>query len=111
MIMIRGSRCGAVHIPSSHYMFSCFFMLFGWRVQSKLRFLALQAPVSDREHMAMVPTATDYVSMAREMQAGGKGSEMLPREAMWAPITADRFLDLSTKVCICYIYTLNIYIL
>lgn len=66
--------------------------------QGKLRFLVLQAPVSDREHMlAASAKAPEFVAHARALVAGGKGEEMLPREAMWAPITARRFLDLATK--------------
>ncbi len=66
--------------------------------QSKLRFLVLQAPVSDREHMLSASEkAPLYVAMAKALMAEGKGEEMLPREAMWAPITARRFLDLATK--------------
>jgi hypothetical protein len=37
------------------------------------------------------------VTLALEMQKEGKGEEMLPRAAMWAPVTANRFVDLATK--------------
>jgi pimeloyl-ACP methyl ester carboxylesterase len=60
-------------------------------------FIVLQAPVSDREHLCLNETTSKFVQLAREMRAQGKGEEMLPRAAMWAPITADRFLDLATK--------------
>lgn len=67
--------------------------------QGKLRFVVLQAPVSDREHLlsASPATAPAFVEQARALVAAGNGEEMLPREAMWAPITARRFLDLATK--------------
>lgn len=66
--------------------------------QGRLRFVVLQAPVSDREHMLSASEAAPaFVEQARALVAAGKGEEMLPREAMWAPITARRFLDLAIK--------------
>lgn len=66
--------------------------------QSKLRFIVLQAPVSDREHLETVPTTAKYVALAKAMKAAGNSEEMMPRDALFAPITATRFLDLATKV-------------
>jgi pimeloyl-ACP methyl ester carboxylesterase len=67
--------------------------------QGKLRFLVLQAPVSDREHMLSASEAAPaLVAHAKGLVDGGMGEEMMPRAAMWAPITARRFLDLATKV-------------
>lgn len=62
-----------------------------------LRFIVLQAPVSDREHLMMQANTADAITLARSMKEAGKGQEMLPRKAMWSPITADRFLGLATK--------------
>jgi hypothetical protein len=67
-------------------------------LQGKLAFIGLQAPVSDREHMATADNFAASLERAREFQEGGKGDEMLPAKAFWAPITAQRFLDLATKV-------------
>ena len=56
----------------------------------------LQAPVSDREQ----PAATDpdaytaNLALAQRMCTDGKADECMPRAAFWAPITAQRFLDL-----------------
>ena len=63
----------------------------------KPAFIVLQAPVSDREHLALEERTTEFVTLALEMQKEGKGEEMLPRAAMWAPVTANRFVDLATK--------------
>jgi len=63
----------------------------------KPAFIVLQAPVSDREHLALEERTSEFVTLARQMQREGKGEEMLPRAAMWAPVTANRFLDLATK--------------
>lgn len=66
--------------------------------QGRLRFIVLQAPVSDREHLLSASDkATAFIEQARALAGEEKGEEMLPREAMWAPITARRYLDLATK--------------
>jgi pimeloyl-ACP methyl ester carboxylesterase len=62
-----------------------------------VNFIVLQAPVSDREHLMTLPKTEEHVAIARGMKATGLASEFLPRAAMWAPITAARFLDLATK--------------
>eukprot|EP00934_Nitzschia_sp_Nitz4_P002633 Nitzschia sp. Nitz4//scaffold93_size78505//16056//17033//NITZ4_005414-RA/size78505-processed-gene-0.83-mRNA-1//1//CDS//3329560270//2623//frame0 len=62
----------------------------------RLVLVALQAPVSDREASGgegleeMLQTASNLVQ-------AGKGQEMMPRAAFWAPITAQRFLDLHER--------------
>ncbi len=63
----------------------------------KLRVVALQAPVSDREHAAMDDGHSTKLSLARNLVDEGKGHEMMPRSAFWAPITAQRFVDLNEK--------------
>lgn len=56
--------------------------------------VALQAPVSDREHAMMEPNYKDNIRLARKLKEDGKGDDMMPRSAFWAPITAARFLSL-----------------
>jgi len=63
----------------------------------RLRVVALQAPVSDREHAATIDGYTANLSFAQNLVIGGNGEEMLPRSAFWAPITAQRFVDLNAK--------------
>jgi hypothetical protein len=62
--------------------------------REKVKVAVMQAPVSDREHAMTEPNYTKYVTLAKAMIAEGKGQEMMPREAFWAPITAQRLLDL-----------------
>jgi len=65
---------------------------------SKLSLVVLQAPVSDREHAMMDAEAySKYLQVAQEMRQNGCASEMMPRDAFWAPITAARYLDLHEK--------------
>lgn len=59
-----------------------------------LKVVALQAPVSDRELPMTEEGYNDNIKIARDIVADGKGSEMMPRKVFWAPITAQRFLDL-----------------
>ena len=62
----------------------------------RLRAAILQAPVSDREG----PAATDAerytasLTQAQQMCEKGQGQEFMPRDTFWAPITAQRVLDL-----------------
>ena len=63
--------------------------------KDRLKVIALQAPVSDREHAQLVED--DYaqnLETAQTMRHNGQAEEMMPRSAFWAPITASRFLDL-----------------
>ena len=57
----------------------------------------MQAPVSDREYpMAMDPNYNSNLQIATNLVAEGKSEEMMPRHVFWAPITAQRFLDLQS---------------
>lgn len=60
----------------------------------RLKVVALQAPVSDREGAMLEPGYADNIQTARTLVKDGKQDEMMPRSAFWAPITAQRFLDL-----------------
>eukprot|EP00980_Cylindrotheca_fusiformis_P010454 scaffold2322_cov135-Cylindrotheca_fusiformis.AAC.13 len=68
-------------------------------VRSRLKAVVLQAPVSDRESGLARPIegADGHLTMAQSLVAQGKGQEMMPRAAFWAPITAQRFMDLNEK--------------
>ena len=61
---------------------------------ARTKSVALQAPVSDREHAMMEPNYQENIGLARQMKMDGKGEEMMPRSAFWAPITASRFASL-----------------
>lgn len=63
----------------------------------KVSVVGLQAPVSDREGAAMVEGYSEHLCAARSLVEEGNGQEMMPRSAFWAPITAQRFLDLHEK--------------
>ena len=68
---------------------------------ARIHAVVLQAPVSDRE-AAMVDTdeakkVAQYLPIANDWIANGKGDECLPRNAFWAPITAQRYYDLHAK--------------
>lgn len=63
----------------------------------KVRVVALQAPVSDREHASIHDGHGDALRLAQTLVHDGKGDEMMPRIAFWAPITAQRFVDLNEK--------------
>ena len=64
---------------------------------SKLRMVALQAPVSDREGAMQQEGYTEKLAYAKKNVQDGNGQEMLPRSHFWAPITAKRFVDLHSK--------------
>jgi pimeloyl-ACP methyl ester carboxylesterase len=76
----------------------------------------LQAPVSDREAATIVDTGSSsttgtletelehmqklkfYIDTATRLKLEeNKGDEMMPRDAFWAPITANRYWDLMAK--------------
>lgn len=63
----------------------------------RTKFVALQAPVSDREGAMLKPGYKENIEIARSLVSQGKQDEMMPRKAFWAPITAQRFLDLQGK--------------
>lgn len=62
-----------------------------------LRLAVLQAPVSDREHAATDSRYAHFLNVAQDMRRNDKLQEMMPREAFWAPITAERYLDLQER--------------
>lgn len=64
----------------------------------KTQVVALQASVSDREVEPEDRSNIDVnVQIANQMKRDGKETEMMPRSAHWAPITAQRYLDLHEK--------------
>jgi len=66
-------------------------------LRSKLRFIALQAPVSDREGAMQQEGYEEKIAYAEKIIQDGNGQEMLPRSYFWAPMTAQRFVDLHAK--------------
>jgi len=71
---------------------------------ARVKFVALQAPVSDREDAMTRTTSSansnsyaENIDIAEEMVANEAGDEMMPRRSFWAPITASRFLDLQGR--------------
>ncbi|GKY91691.1 hypothetical protein MPSEU_000140900 [Mayamaea pseudoterrestris] len=65
------------------------------KYRDKLKVVALQAPVSDREQAQLQDERYESnIDLARSMRDNNKGDEMMPRQTFWAPITANRFLDL-----------------
>ena len=64
----------------------------------KTQVVALQASVSDREVELEDQSKNEAnVLIANQLKKEGKGTEMMPRSAHWAPITAQRYLDLHMK--------------
>ncbi|KAI9255349.1 hypothetical protein EDC94DRAFT_661970 [Helicostylum pulchrum] len=58
----------------------------------------LQAPVSDREHFEQsLPKLQQYLDLSSQLRNEGKGDSLLPRDAFWDPISADRFFSLCSK--------------
>lgn len=78
---------------------SIHFLKFGRKdIVEKMKVVALQAPVSDRESLAMNPgDHTTNLAHAQSLVSQKKGEEMMPRSAFWAPITASRYLSLFGK--------------
>ena len=62
-----------------------------------LKVVVLQAPVSDREHLQQEEGYTQHLEYAQTLQHEGKGDELMPRQAFWAPITVQRYLDLAER--------------
>ena len=75
----------------------CFLETAAEPVREKVKLVALQAPVSDREGSELEEGFFDKLQRAQELVDGGKGQEMLPRSFHWAPLTAQRFVDLHAK--------------
>lgn len=63
-------------------------------LKQKVKLIALQAPVSDREGAMKESNYEENIKHARKLMEDKKGDEMMPRESFWAPITCSRFLDL-----------------
>ncbi|KAI7872611.1 uncharacterized protein EV154DRAFT_431299 [Mucor mucedo] len=58
----------------------------------------LQAPVSDREYFnASSPEIHKYLDLSINLRNEGKGNELLPKDAFWNLISADRFFSLCAK--------------
>jgi Protein of unknown function (DUF1749) len=67
-------------------------------LKSKIKLLVLQAPVSDREGSEVNdPDLPKKLQHCQQLVDEGQGNEMVPRNFFWAPITAQRFLDLHSK--------------
>ena len=64
---------------------------------SKVVAVALQSPVSDREHAMMDGSYVANLDIARKLKSEGREDECMPRSAFWAPITASRYLDLHER--------------
>lgn len=64
-------------------------------VVERVKVVALQAPVSDRESLTLTPgDHAAHMSHAKSLRSENKGDEMMPRSSFWAPITASRYIDL-----------------
>lgn len=61
---------------------------------SRVKLIALQAPVSDREAATLGPQIDKNIEHAKRLQERGEEDEMMPRNAFWAPLTARRYLSL-----------------
>ena len=71
---------------------SIHFLKYGQEVLvDKVKVVALQAPVSDRESDE---DHSEFISHAQRLMEQQRGEEMMPRSAFWAPITASRYLSL-----------------
>eukprot|EP00536_Pseudo-nitzschia_multiseries_P018740 jgi/Psemu1/57111/gm1.57111_g len=66
-------------------------------LRSRMSLVALQAPVSDREGTELEDGFADKLQTAAELVAENKGDEMLPRSFHWAPMTAQRYVDLHAR--------------
>lgn len=63
-------------------------------LMKRVKVIALQAPVSDREGAMEQLDYEMNIQHARKLQEQGREDEMMPRSCFWAPITAARFLSL-----------------
>jgi len=77
---------------------SIHFLKYGRRdVVDRMKVVALQAPVSDRESLTLSPGSNhsaEHLIHAKSLISQKKGNEMMPRSAFWAPITASRYVSL-----------------
>ncbi|KAL7552167.1 hypothetical protein ACHAWF_015386, partial [Thalassiosira exigua] len=64
-------------------------------VVDRLKVVALQAPVSDRESITLNPgDHSAHLAHAQSLVSRLNGEEMMPRDSFWAPITASRYVSL-----------------
>lgn len=75
----------------------CFLETAKQEAREKVQLVALQAPVSDREGSELEEGFFGKLKDAKELVDQNKGNEMLPRSHHWAPMTAQRFVDLHAK--------------
>lgn len=74
---------------------SVHFMKYGEvELMKRVKVIALQAPVSDREGPMEQMDYESNIQFARKLQDQGREEDMMPRSCFWAPITAARFLSL-----------------
>jgi len=77
---------------------SIHFLKYGRRdVVDRMKVVALQAPVSDRESLTLSPGSNhsaEHLTHAESLISQNKGNETMPRSAFWAPITASRYVSL-----------------
>lgn len=66
-------------------------------LQTLVKVIALQAPVSDRESAMLQTKYSENIDHALQLKKEGKGDELMPRNSFWAPITASRFVSLQHK--------------
>eukprot|EP00532_Pseudo-nitzschia_australis_P003439 CAMPEP_0168184636 /NCGR_PEP_ID=MMETSP0139_2-20121125/13354_1 /TAXON_ID=44445 /ORGANISM="Pseudo-nitzschia australis, Strain 10249 10 AB" /LENGTH=329 /DNA_ID=CAMNT_0008106289 /DNA_START=120 /DNA_END=1109 /DNA_ORIENTATION=+ len=66
-------------------------------LRKKTSLVALQAPVSDREGTELEEGFAEKLQHAQELVETKKGEELLPRSFHWAPMTAQRYVDLHAK--------------
>ena len=59
---------------------------------------SLQAPVSDRESDDDPAHRLEMLQIAQNMLQSQQEDEMMPRKAFWAPISAQRFIDLQDRL-------------
>jgi pimeloyl-ACP methyl ester carboxylesterase len=67
------------------------------KVREMVKVVALQAPVSDREGSELEEGFFEKLATSEEMVKNDRGDDMLPRSHHWAPITAQRFVDLHSR--------------
>uniref|UniRef100_A0A7S3ZEF4 Uncharacterized protein n=1 Tax=Lotharella globosa TaxID=91324 RepID=A0A7S3ZEF4_9EUKA len=67
--------------------------------ESRINGVILQAPVSDRESMAMKPEekTKKWLKLATSMIKEGKAEDLMPQESYFIPITAYRYHSLAGK--------------
>lgn len=76
----------------------CFLETAQSKCRQQLKLVALQAPVSDREGTEVEDEGlAEKLATAQQLVAEQKGDEMLPRSFHWAPMTAQRFVDLHSR--------------